>query len=484
MKLAAHPVDSRQAIRSCIVIRAPAPYARRIPALAAVLAITLMLFLQQPQAVSADPGSVDDCFGGILAQDVVHCNVIQDAHNEGVLTVEKMYTASNGELLYIFITQGEPDLEGIFEQLKARADEEINALGDPHLCPPPRLSGQCEPGTFPDYRNGPTMMPESEVYVDVRLRGGGAAARHGEAGWASFLQVWPPPDDDGATRADPEPTFDVSDVDTSRPRIDCGDIWADHKRVCPELKRYPDLALTRWEINSATWYIEVKALPGQEEEAVAEVRAALSARYSSIAEDPSTLVVIPVKYSYEELWHWRTILDRFARSAGNTVGVFDAWLMDNRAAAFAYGTKYVFPDPPGLEPIMSNVYDEADLRTTIAVLTLDLEATLAALPRLLPQLGIPVDAVGLALQPSNKPHQGSTLAVYETGPSTGPAAAPAVAATTSPRRAVDSTSESMAVDNNPQTADHRFGERLLAFLAIVTLMIGSLAITRWRRRRA
>ena len=407
------------------MIRTPAPYARWAPALAAVLAITLMLFLQQPQAASAEPGSIDDCFGGVLAQDVVHCNVIQGAHNDGLLTVEKMYTASNGELLYIFITQGEPDLVGIFEQLKARADEEINALGDPSLCPPPRLPGQCEPGTFPDYRNGPTMMPESEVYVDVRLRGGGGAARHGEAGWASFLQVWPPPDDDGATRADPEPTFDVSDVDTSRPRIDCGDIWADHKRVCPELKRYPDLALTQVgdKFRNVVHRGQGAARPGGggggrgprsalgpllvdrrrsqhpgRDSGQIQLRGALA-----LADHPGPL-----------------------RPLGRQHGGRLRRLADGqRAAAFAYGTKYVFPDPPGLEPIMSNVYDEADLRTTIAVLTLDLEATLAALPRLLPQLGIPVDAVGLALQPSNKPHQGSTLAVYETGPSTGPAAAPA-----------------------------------------------------------
>ena len=31
--------------------------------------------------------------------------------------------------------------------------------------------------------------------------------------------------------------------------------------------------------------------------------------------------MIPFNYDYEELWRWATILNRFALSAGNTIGV-------------------------------------------------------------------------------------------------------------------------------------------------------------------
>ncbi len=42
--------------------------------------------------IAADPKSepavIDDCFGGALSQDPIHCTVLQLAHNEGIIEVD------------------------------------------------------------------------------------------------------------------------------------------------------------------------------------------------------------------------------------------------------------------------------------------------------------------------------------------------------------------------------------------------------------
>ena len=38
---------------------------------------------------------------------------------------------------------------------------------------------------------------------------------------------------------------------------------------------------------------------------------------------------IPVKYDFRELWRWATILDRFALSEGNTIGIAKALIGTN-----------------------------------------------------------------------------------------------------------------------------------------------------------
>ena len=40
--------------------------------------------------------------------------------------------------------------------------------------------------------------------------------------------------------------------------------------------------------------------------------------------DDDQLVMIPVKYDLKELWQWTLVLDRFAVSSGNTIGITGA----------------------------------------------------------------------------------------------------------------------------------------------------------------
>ena len=100
------------------------------------------------------------------------------------------------------------------------------------------------------------------------------------------------------------------------------------------------------------------------------------------------VVVIPFNYDYEELWRWATILNRFALSAGNTIGVGGASVFENRGGGGDW--EYVWP-VEGFGPTRQN----RERRPTIELDAIDHHAVAAALPTLLPQLGIPIDAVGV-----------------------------------------------------------------------------------------
>ena len=46
-----------------------------------------------------------DCFGGALSADPLHCHVLEEAHNAGIIEVDAIYGVARG--LFIFLTQGE-----------------------------------------------------------------------------------------------------------------------------------------------------------------------------------------------------------------------------------------------------------------------------------------------------------------------------------------------------------------------------------------
>jgi hypothetical protein len=111
-------------------------------------------------------------------------------------------------------------------------------------------------------------------------------------------------------------------------------------------------------------------------------------------------VITPVKYSYEELWRWQLLLDRFAVSSGNTIGIIGADVITNVTGHWAADRIiYLTNDVQEAE------YDSpADYRQTIAVNTThDADRVVSLLPILLPQLGIPGDAVGILMQSSPTP---------------------------------------------------------------------------------
>ena len=105
-----------------------------------------------------------------------------------------------------------------------------------------------------------------------------------------------------------------------------------------------------------------------------------------------------VKYDFGQLWRWKVILDRFSLSAGNTIGILGADVDAN-----LYGSYYGYENLiwlNGAKPVKSDPLWGRDWSTVRNILVVWAEKSLiggaaSALPRLLPALGIPTDAVGL-----------------------------------------------------------------------------------------
>ena len=94
-----------------------------------------------------------------------------------------------------------------------------------------------------------------------------------------------------------------------------------------------------------------------------------------------------MKYDYKQLWQWSVVLDRFAISSSNTIGITGAHVGEN-------GGGYevtIFP----LNDLQDAGENTSSLRETIHVWAIDPQRVVDALPTLLPLLGIPIDAVGV-----------------------------------------------------------------------------------------
>ena len=129
--------------------------------------------------------------------------------------------------------------------------------------------------------------------------------------------------------------------------------------------------------------------------------------------------IIPVKYDYQELWRWATLIDRFAYTSGNSIGIFSSSVTHN-VHRWPPTTELVFVLPSLAEADNRN---REDHRATIVVGTLHLQETVAALPKLLDQLGIPADAVGIVGRDDHTPG-GPRLLYPGAGPDGSPTAGP------------------------------------------------------------
>ena len=226
--------------------------------------------------------------------------------------------------------------------------------------------------------------------------------------------------------------FDVSDVDTENiPAIDCSDTDVFHTLACQMREIFPELEIARWKDGSEI-FVEVKASPGEEEWAVAEARATI-AEFFQLDQDQAQLVIVtPVRHSYDDLWRYHVILERFAKSAGNSIGILRSRISDTAVSASAT-TRIAFP-ATGVDRVIRDeigVFDQSRVRATLWLWTADFEATLATLDRLLPQLGIPTDAVGVVIEAEFTPFPGM---VAESAGERGPDASPTLAPTASPRQ--------------------------------------------------
>ena len=370
--------------------------------------------------VSNTPPPPGDCWSGALSDDPLHCYALEEAQRDGIIEVEGVYDAS-GELHIFFNYRTGPPVSALFDQ--GRLEELVEVLKDNarefvaqfpervtynlpfHFCGPPDPAE-----TYRDCILNRTfelvVVPWDSPYIRIFLVSGGADARQTFPGWASWLQIWPATESSAAAASD---GFDISDVDLVNfpEKMKCEDgFYSDY--ACEMAKQYPSWNIAGWHESEKDLFIQVKAdpgekpPPGEEDTAVAFLRAEFARRYGD-TDSYGRLrdaVITPVKYSYEELWRWQLLLERFAVSSGNTIGitgadvvtnVTDYWVADNII--------YLLSE---LQEADRNSF--ADFRETIAVYTShDADQVTSLLPILLPQLGIPGDAVGILMQSSPTP---------------------------------------------------------------------------------
>ena len=234
------------------------------------------------------------------------------------------------------------------------------------------------------FTSGGPIFPWDSSYDVITLNTGGAEGRKQAAGWASWRQLWPA-DSPGATGT--SGTFDVSDVDTTNfPEIECAP--PNRTQSCAQYTDHPDWGIAGIHAGGGRkTYVQAKAIKGEEAAAEAALRAKMKQSGIKVAYDANRIIVIPVKYDYKQLWQWSVVLDRFAISSSNTIGITGARVGEN-------GGGYevtIFP----LNDLQDAGENTSSLRETIHVWAIDPQRVVDALPTLLPLLGIPIDAVGV-----------------------------------------------------------------------------------------
>ena len=365
--------------------------------IAALLAFGARLAYAQEPVPQPPPG---DCWNGALSRDSLHCYILEEAQRAGQIEVDAVYLTPGGGALYIFLRQDGPISDQVSSYFRQKAYEFMESppgygryktsrcdrfAGDERNNCLDQLMGWPMWSYYESYLE--TGLPRSRVYQNILLFTGGPEARRSEPGWASWRQVWPVVEEDSTNAA---VEFDVSDVDvTNFPELDC-DIEA--TAACLAWKEHGS-GIAGWRFShpkGSPLYIQVKPASTDEEYLDALkgqlVPPRLKANYEA---GRLKVVIIPVKYEFGELWRWSVILNRFAVSAGNTVGITSAEVGGNHGG---YRRPVVWP-LADLKKV--NLSDTSEIRETIVVWALDPQVAAAALPQLLPKLGIPLDAVGV-----------------------------------------------------------------------------------------
>ena len=365
----------------------------------------------EPAATSTeqaeDDPPVGDCFGRGLSDDPLLCYVLEQADAQGLMDVLGLYVG-HGERLYVSIIQDELTAK-MYQFAHEKASAFIRTW--PELLPAEKYLGFCHPDVreeyFPacltakyhSYTDLPKeylhwydlpriyqvyIPPPSATYDPVVLLPGGDAGRRATLGWASWRQLWPAVASGASGASEASGTFDVSGVDmTNLPDATSEFGFAGIHGGGPV---------------TGISYVQVKN-PPTDEAALLALRRAVGSCYDNAAGvctykdwDGRTITkqieFVTVKYSWEELNRWAEILNRFAVSSGNTLGITGArahWNQDNLHAVFLHGlTRQVKYENPQL------------IRATIVVTVReDYERAALSMAELLPLLGIPVDAVGV-----------------------------------------------------------------------------------------
>ena len=116
-------------------------------------------------------GESDDCFGGALSSDPIHCEVLEWAHNGEVIDVDAVYSA--GRALYIYLTRTSSLDDAARQKMLSKSREVARRTGEYECVLKPRLCGS---GVLsgPD---GGYILPRSSVYQTLEVFPGGAGGK-------------------------------------------------------------------------------------------------------------------------------------------------------------------------------------------------------------------------------------------------------------------------------------------------------------------
>ena len=393
----------------------------------AALAMALAVYAQAPsvQAQEPKPDSVPpppgDCWNGALDEDPLHCHFLEEAQTAGKIDISAVYEAPGGGPLYIFLEQTGhvSDETGAFFRTKAHEymesaegsafypTQECGGMsGDERKTCLDRILRRPMWNLFEIQHYAHFSVPPSLYYERIFLYPGGAEARLSFPGWASWRQVWPPAETTFPQASNPSSAFDVSGVDlTNIPDPDCEEEFEYRVNIssCLLWSRAPETgAAGRYTHSSSdTIYVQLTSPIPDDEAELEALKQLVAPGYEKYSPPPHIgsrykVELIPVEYDFGQLWKWSQILDRFALSAGNTVGITGGHIGPNIKA---YGAALVWMN--GVEPAGE---DHSKSRQILIVSAYDPHLAAPALPGLLPQLGIPADVLGLVVHDDHSPY--------------------------------------------------------------------------------
>ena len=106
-------------------------------------------------------------------------------------------------------------------------------------------------------------------------------------------------------------------------RGNCGEIMGGNGTYdsCLKWEKNPDIRIAGWQSTDKA-YVQVKIPNGDDSQIAAAKSPVIQSKKRGLNED--NVEITPVNHDYGELWRWSIILDRFARSSGNTLGITSA----------------------------------------------------------------------------------------------------------------------------------------------------------------